>query len=109
MLEDKRLTESKSQQYDTKVHIVNRDCVELARELILQSEGKAVPLVLNLAQRQIGHVCGAWNFPYLGSQEEHIERRSALPTTNLSIDDLNCTICDVFSGLVCIDSVLTQL
>jgi len=59
------------------LQVFNKGCLEVAEEL-QEQEPQTVPLLLNLAQRSASHVCGAYWNPYGGSQEEHIERRSAV-------------------------------
>jgi hypothetical protein len=59
--------------YRTTVGVVQRDCLDEARDQI--GFGHRVAL-LNLASRI--NICGAWDNPYLGTQEECIERRSAV-------------------------------
>lgn len=59
----------------TVIYTKDNDCVD---ELIMLQEAspKQRVALLNLASR--AHVCGLWDNPYLGTQEETIERRSAL-------------------------------
>ncbi|KAF0979508.1 hypothetical protein FDP41_001486 [Naegleria fowleri] len=58
------------------VKVLDADCLQVALELEEKTHRK--PLVLNLANRHCEHVCGKYWHPYLGSQEEFIERKSAV-------------------------------
>jgi len=62
--------------YNTLFCSVNENCVDVTIKLINQTQ--ETPLLLNLAQRWIEHICGAWWNSWSGSQEEAIERRSAV-------------------------------
>jgi len=64
------------QQHDTIVTVYNESCLDVAQKLYEKYGSKTV--MLNLAQREKVHVCGLWWFPYAGTQEEYIERRSGV-------------------------------
>jgi len=61
--------------FETEFKVKNIDCIALCMEI--QKLNGETPLLLNLAERRINHVNGAWYNPFFGSQEEAIERRSS--------------------------------
>ncbi|KAG2385676.1 hypothetical protein C9374_003491 [Naegleria lovaniensis] len=69
-------SENQENSHRSELKVLDADCLRVAFELEEKTHRK--PLVLNLANRHGEHVCGKYWHPYLGSQEEFIERKSAV-------------------------------
>lgn len=63
-------------EYETDYYFYLEDCLTVA-QYIKEKYSEEVA-VLNLAQRNINEVTGSWWNPYAGTQEEYIERHSAV-------------------------------